>query len=306
MSDIKVAVVIPNHKEELNELEKISLAQARKVLKNYPIIFVAPEGKKLSYLEPGDVIVHFPDWYFQTLKGYNILSISTLFYEPFLSFDYILIYQLDAFVFYDALEDFCSLGYDYIGAAWSRLAWQGSKVKKTPRVGNGGFCLRKVAACHKLLTKASSLPNWKNLLEKFDEDAFFALCGAAEVKDFKVAPVEVANLFSMEWYPDRHVKKLGNALPFGCHNWHKFGANFYVKIFSRFGYDLRPFRNLMHNDDYEVQTPILLTKLAMTRLIRRAERGQMLFQYLPTKKFESVRVIRSPEAMKILARLIVE
>ncbi len=302
----KAAVVIPIYKEEIDELEKISLAQVRKVLGNYPIIFVAPEGKNFSYLAPGEMLVQFHPQYFQSGRTYSQLLMSPFFYEPFLCFDYILIYQLDAFVFYDALEDFCRLGYDYIGAPWSYYAWMGSKFKKTPRVGNGGFCLRKVKACHKFLTKASSLPNWKNLLEKFDEDAFFAVCGVTKGTNFNVAPVEVAKLFSMEWYPDRHVKKLGGDLPFGCHNWHKFDADFYVEIFSRFGYDLRPLKNLMKNDDYEVHTPILLTKLAMDRLNRRAERGQMLFQYLPTKKFASVRVIRSPEAMKLLAKLLTE
>jgi len=41
---------------------------------------------------------------------------SPAFYDAFKAFDYILIYQLDAFVFRDELEYFCSLGYDYIGA----------------------------------------------------------------------------------------------------------------------------------------------------------------------------------------------
>ena len=102
----KVAVVIPNHKDELDDLEKISLAQARKVLKRYPLIHAVPEGKIFSYFAAGESVVHFPTEYFQTLRGYNNLSISTLFYEPFLDLDYILIYQTDAFVFYDALEDF--------------------------------------------------------------------------------------------------------------------------------------------------------------------------------------------------------
>lgn len=301
----KAAVVIPNHKEELDELEKISLAQCRKVLGHYPLVFVGPEGKNFSYLEPNDLIVHFPKEYFQTLKGYNILSISPLFYEPFLSFDYMLIYQLDAFVFYDALKEFCQLDYDYIGAAWPYYAWQGAKYKKTPRIGNGGFCLRKVKTCHEFLTKCSALPNWQAILENFDEDGFFAICGVIE-ESFNVAPIEVANLFAMEWYPARHIKKLGNELPFGCHNWTKFSADFYVELFAKFGYDLRPFKAKMGNADYEIQTPINLTNLAMKRLIRRIERGQAVLQYLPAKKFASVRVIRSPDAMKILAQLIVE
>ena len=306
MSLSKVAVVIPNHKEELDDLEKISLAQVRKVLKNYPMIFVGPEGKNFSYLEPGEMLVQFHPQYFKDVIAYSQLLLQPFFYEPFLPFDYILIYQLDAFVFYDALENFCRLGYDYIGAAWPYHAWHGSRYPKTPRVGNGGFCLRKVKACHKFLKKISDSQAYKGALELLYEDSFFAICGALESIDFKVAPVAVANLFAMEWYPDRHIKKLGGNLPFGCHNWTKLSADFYVKLFAQFGYDLRPFRNQMKTDDYEVQCPIHLTKVVMARLIRELERGKSLLKYLPTKKFDSIRVIRSPEAMRILVQLLWE
>ena len=302
----KVAVVIPNHKEELSELEKISLAQCRKVLGNYPIIFIGPENINFSYLEPGDKVVYLPKEYFQTLKGYNILSMSPIFYEPFLNFDYMLIYQLDAFVLYDALEEFCRLGYDYIGAPWPYHVYLGVRPPKTPRVGNGGFCLRKVKACYNLVTKCSASPDWKNIIEKFSDDSFFAFCGVNEEMDFNVAPVEVAKFFSMEWYPDRHIKNLGYELPFGCHNWTKFSADFYVELFGKFDYDLRPFRNKMSNNDYEVMLPLLLTKLAMERLIRDLDRKKSLLQYLPTKNFASVRVIRSPDAIKFLTRILTE
>lgn len=303
----KVAVVIPNHKEELDELEKISLAQCRKVLGHYPIVFAGPEGKNFSYLEPGDLTVQFPKEYFQTLRDYNILSMSPIFYEPFLSFDYILIYQLDAFVFYDALEEFCRLGYDYIGAAWPYYSWQGSKIgKKTPRVGNGGFCLRKVKACHRLTSEVVHWADFENIYKNYYEDAFFAICGVLKEINFNVAPVEVAKLFAMEWYPDRHIRKLGNELPFGCHNWTKFSADFYVELFAEFGYDLRPFRAQMNNKDYQEYTKNGLIRLAMKRLSRNLDRKKFLLQYLPTKNFSSVRVIRSPDAMKILTRLVAD
>lgn len=108
----KVAVVIPNHKAELNELEKISLDRCRKVLSRYPLIHAVPAGQNFSYIAPNERVAEFPAHYFKSVLGYNILSVSQLFYEAFLDFDYILIYQLDAFVFYDALEEFCALGYD--------------------------------------------------------------------------------------------------------------------------------------------------------------------------------------------------
>ena len=137
----KAAVVIPVYKAELNELEKISLAQCSRVLGSYPLIFVAPEGKNFSYLAQSDMILHCPPQFFQSVQTYNHLMMSPEFYEAFADFDYILIYQLDAFVFYDALEDFCSLGYDYIGAPWPRMY-----IKNVPEnishVGNGGFSSR--------------------------------------------------------------------------------------------------------------------------------------------------------------------
>ena len=105
----KVAVVVPVYRE-LNELEKISLAQCRKVLSRYPLIFVAPEGKTFSCFESGDMVAYCPARYFQSTKTYSELLMSPQFYETFAGFDYMLIYQTDAFVFYDALEEFCALG----------------------------------------------------------------------------------------------------------------------------------------------------------------------------------------------------
>ena len=301
---LKVAVVIPTYKEELTPLEKISLAQCRKVLGRYPLIFFAPEGKIFSYFEPGDMIAHFPPQYFRSVETYCKLMMSPNFYETFRDFEYILIYQLDAFVFYDALEEFCSLGYDYIGAPWPYYSWSGAR-NPTPRVGNGGFSLRKVAACHKLLTECSAWPNWKIFLE-YTEDAFFAMCGVRDELDFHTAPVEIAKVFSMEHFPARFLKKSKNNLPFGCHNWQRFSADFYVELFAQLGYDLRPFRAQMGNEDYSRHMLNGLSNLAMERMIRRAERGQSISRCLPTKRFASVRVLRESRAMKVLSQLMCE
>ena len=302
---LKVAVVIPTYKEELTPLEKISLAQCRKVLGRYPLIFFAPEGKIFSYFEPGDMIAHFPPQYFRSVETYCKLMLSPNFYETFKDFEYILIYQLDAFVFYDALEEFCSLGYDYIGAPWPYYAWSNLRKPKTPRVGNSGFCLRKVRSCFELLTEAHALPNMRRLIEKSYVDAFFAYCGVMSNVKFKTAPVEIANAFSMEHTPDRFVERFKN-LPFGCHNWQRFSADFYVEIFARLGYNLWPYREQMSSEDYTRHLPNGLENLAMERLIRRAKNGRSLTHYLPTNHFASVRVVRNPQVMNVLARLVVE
>ena len=302
----KVAVVIPVYKEELNEFEKISLAQVRKVLRNYPIVFVAPEGKSFPYIEQNDLIAQFPQKFFQSTKTYNRLLLSPEFYETFLDLDYILIYQLDAFVFYDALEFFCSLGWDYIGAPVAYHSWYGYKQKKIPRVGNGGFSLRKVKTCHQLLKECVALSNWQFFLDHFYEDTFFGFCGIRDDVDFHTAPVEVAICFAVDYFPDRFLRRIGNKIPFGCHGWSKYSADAYVKLFAQAGYDLRPLRDKMDTKDYQFALEISLEVTAMKRLLRRIDHGQSILKYLPTKKFTSVRMIRSPEASKILSRLIQE
>ena len=156
------------------------------------------------------------------------------------------------------------------------------------------------------MKEISKLPNLKTILETSIEDGVFALCGMYDEKLLNVAPLEAAKLFSMEWYPERHVKRLGNELPFGCHGWTKFSADFYVELFAKFGYDLRPFRAQMLMNNYEKLLSQYLNIIAMERLNRKVECGHSLLRYLPTKKFASVRVIKSPDAMKILARLLIE
>lgn len=67
---------------------------------------------------PANHIVPFPDTYFKGIAGYNRLMMSPEFYETFAQWEYILIYQTDAWVFSDRLSEWCSKGYDYIGAPW--------------------------------------------------------------------------------------------------------------------------------------------------------------------------------------------
>ena len=300
----KVAVVIPNHKEELDEFEKISLAQVRKVLEKYPIIFALPAGKKFSFLRQDDNVIYFPPQFFQNVKAYNILMMSPNFYAAFRAFDYILIHELDAFVFRDELEYFCSLGYDYIGAPWPFwLEWLRNTRRVKSRVGNSGFCLRNVKAHYNLLAGHSEFVN------KFlgsNNDDFFSRCGQTADLNFHVAPYNVACKFSAEVNPERVVKKNGGKLPFGCHAWFKFHGNFYAPILQQSGYDLRPLKNKIRTLNYKEILRKGLTDEATERLIRRLQRGQSIGHYLPAKRFASVRVIRHPPAMMILARLLLE
>ena len=196
---VRAAVVIPTHKPELSWFERISLDRSIRVLgmAGYPIIFVVPESSDFEYIHrlqacspiKGNCFAErFPDTYFKTADGYNLLMMTAGLYECFSDYDYILVCQLDAFVFSDELERFCRMGYDYIGAPWPFWCTHYRRGVFL-RVGNGGFSLRRVGAFHRLLSEHRDMvAAWDRPLS---EDVFFAWCGRELPGEFRVAPVSV-------------------------------------------------------------------------------------------------------------------
>lgn len=280
---MKIAVVIPIYRTEFQWFERIALEQAKRVLGRYPICFLVPEGLDVDRLLPENGFTEsFPPECFKGIDGYNALLLSENFYRRFSRFDYILIHQLDAFAFSDQLERFCRMGYDYIGAPWSFCGHKliGTKTvdQKTDilHVGNGGFSLRNPRACLSLLERyAQQLETWP-----LNEDTFFAYFGKKRENEFRLATIRVASLFSCEIDAARWYRKNGNALPFGCHGWHKYSADFYLDAFAQVGYDLRPYRGQMAALDMEDQARRLHVMMTV-RLCQRVLSGRPVLPYLP-------------------------
>ena len=294
---MRVAVVIPIYKPlraDLDWYEIISLERCVEVLGHYPIRFIAPEGREFDYL-PSTVdckVETFDPIYFSNIHGYNALMLRPDFYERFLDYDYILIYQLDAFVFSDRLLEFCALGYDYIGAPWSvavRIA-----QPPFPIVGNGGFSLRRTKACLDVLSAHSEIVRSLNK----NEDFVLSYLGRMFPTQFKVAPVRTASQFSIEHSCEYYCRKNQNVLPFGCHAWHNLSRDFYIKVFSEFGYDLEPYAHLMKSCDVTGQE-WNLRQLFTRRLINRIEHSRALRMYLSSE--ESFFIVLANDQSKILA-----
>lgn len=102
-----VKIVIPVYKTDLNVYETISLNQVVHVFKDYTKIIIKPASLDIKVIlgkyENQFDVQDFDDDYFIDLVGYNSLMLSPEFYKRFLDSKYILIYQLDAFVFRDEL-----------------------------------------------------------------------------------------------------------------------------------------------------------------------------------------------------------
>ena len=247
------AVIIPVYKNELSEYEIISLKQCVKVLSNHSLFFVSPSELDLSVipLNKDFRIERFNKEYFNGLRGYNRLMLSEEFYKRFSSYEYLLIYQLDAFVFSDQLNFWTEKDYDYIGAPWIRetkriflnlLVKQSLalaldtfiKHNLTKAVGNGGFSLRKVESFLSALSQNKTLAeNWKA-----NEDYFWALAAKLNGSPLKIPAYKEAALFAFEMYPSKLYKVNNNTLPFGAHAWNKYETDFYRPHFAKFGYGI--------------------------------------------------------------------
>ena len=232
---ISVAVVIPVYKNELSSHETASLKNAMITLREYPIYLVSPgklrNDKARAHLDTK----YFKDKYFEGIEGYNKLLLNTEFYQSFSDYEYILIHQLDAWVFEDQLRHWCDQGYSYIGAPW---------IEKPPidtkpifdltrfminRVGNGGFSLRHIDRHISILDRYRSLTRFF----KKNEDLFWSLVAPKLDKNFLVPSIEEAIGFAFELNPAKAFVMNHHQLPFGCHAWQKYDRTFwsrYIKL----------------------------------------------------------------------------
>ncbi len=182
----------------------------------------------------------FPQHYFKSINGYNELLLSQLFYERFLSSEYILIYQLDAFVFKDELRIWCDKDYDYIGSPWiatpvdslgmkifdkiARIFWSKKKKERQQifyKVGNGGFSLRKVASHFTIVKEYNQfISNFLSEEEKkiyAIEDVFWSIKAPELDSNFKIPDYKEGVFFGIDRKPEIAMKLTENQLPFGCH-----------------------------------------------------------------------------------------
>lgn len=240
-------IIIPIYKVELSEFEIISLTQCIKILDRYSIVFVAPLDLDISsyqkIINKEIEVEYFDKNYFTGIKGYNQLMLSEEFYVRFFSFTYMLIYQLDCYVFRDEFDYWCKQGYDYIGAPWldysyyNKSKWNKilfninrffSINKKLDRetlineVGNGGLSLRRIDKFYQCIKFEN-----RNTLRKFsesndttslyNEDVYWSFFAKNIIKpDYKIAAK-----FSIDSAVNIGLALNDNKLPFGCHGWNK-------------------------------------------------------------------------------------
>lgn len=271
----KAAVVVTVHKPEMNPLEGFSLSRCVDVLGHYPIVLAGPRSLDFTAyrrVAPSAEVVVFDDRYFTSWDNYSeFLTLPPLF-EAVASYEFILKYELDAFVFEDQLLEWCQRDWDYIGAPWMnrRREWVG--------VGNGGFSLRKVGSCLKVLEAKRAMESgnrparfrrrlarmiararlgrwvYKYVFPEAQEDVFWAKRAPDYYPAWKVAPVDEAMRFSMETGLMEAASVFRERPPFGCHR------DWYVEMLYRYRYS-----DAQAKSDYEELVWELARKAGINR-----------------------------------------
>jgi len=258
MKNKKVAIVIPTHRP-LKGDDFISFKHLENFLGKYDIYFLIPDNLDPKNFKKNNLkFVRFPRKYFMSWRGYNELLLQKDFYKTFVDYQYILIHQLDVLVFSDQLLNWCNKGYSYIASPWFRpvIGTLSHKKGSPASGGNGGFSLRKVENCLRVLEKVEKLAKrstkkdyirkllfiravltgkshkiWLNAPADnypFAEDGFWSLEAPKYLKNYKVAPFKEALKFGFERFPKKCFELNKRKLPFGCHAWAKFDKEFWL------------------------------------------------------------------------------
>lgn len=147
----RVVIVVPIWKTQLNFHEYNSIRRLFDVVGGkYDIVTIYPEFLDLSwYQKHFDFTEYYKFWayYFSDNISYSRLMLLSDFYRYFVdNYDYMLIYQTDAWMFKDELEYWINKGYDYIGAPFMFRypSAQGYGVQNHLYNGNGGVSLRNI------------------------------------------------------------------------------------------------------------------------------------------------------------------
>jgi hypothetical protein len=262
-------VVIPAYKTDLTAEERLSIKQLVTVCPQREKIVIAPVGlilpEELSCFQRRE----FPEHYFRSIKGYNSLLLSEVFFQAFLPWDYILIYQLDCLIFQDQLSDWCLRGYSYIGSPWFEK-FGNHKSGKLWRTGNGGLSLRHIrsalAVLKKEIPKGAMQSAYQAVSEIYvdrdysnhesrkdcynvekssersattvaedlrryplNEDLFWSFEAPNIDSHFRIPVPEEALSFAFEKSPEWCFQHNGKIMPMGAHAWAKHDPGFWLK-----------------------------------------------------------------------------
>jgi len=254
----KLCVIIPVHKPMLSEDEKLSLLACYRHLKTFDCFLVFPEGMPVDQylaihprLQPKPVA---PKW-LSSLENYNRMKLYAPFYQQFSGYEFMMTYELDAYIFSSSIQEHHGFDFDFIGAPVFEGYLEAGPDAPFHGALNSGFSIRNIKACltvlkllkrYKLKWKFNHFlyANFAALRRKlrkeqdaiffnyylkrfysgksFNEDMIWTQVVPLMAPSFRTAPPEIAATFSFEVNPQRLYESNNGRLPLGCHAWPRF------------------------------------------------------------------------------------
>ena len=206
----KCCIVIPIYHYDLYDYEILSYKNLITLYANkYDLIFITPSN---------DVLQNF----FNKIENFNISYLYTYYvtdmssiekYSFYLktptlysclkdNYEYMLIHQLDAFLFKDELDYWCNKEYDYIGA------FDFARYYNCINVFNGGLSLRKISTFYNISMNST----WLDYNDfTMAEDFWWTN------QNINICKISDAIKFSWNTYPELYYHINDFSLPFGCH-----------------------------------------------------------------------------------------
>ena len=242
IKDSRCAVVVPTHKCVFTQIERYCIECTVRTLFNWDVFFLIPDNLDLSGLGGFGAInfIKINREYFVSTDSYNKLRIGHFFHEIFFGYDRLLVVEPDAIVFSDEIAGWHRRDFDYIGAPWFGKLSLKSGFKSVSElhgrtfnlaVGNGGLCMINPRSIVYFLQKYDKLVSEFLSLSgsQAHSDAFFAFLGVID-GGFKIAPTDVASVFSLELDARQAILNQGR-LPMGFHALYKYDRELWSQLF---------------------------------------------------------------------------
>jgi Protein of unknown function (DUF5672)/Uncharacterised nucleotidyltransferase len=232
-----IAIVLPIYRPRLDDEVLATVDRAIALLQHGDWYLVAPMSLETSFYEKryGKAIVRFPDACLDSVRNYSRLLLTDEFYATFAQYEYMLVIQDDVYVLRDDLAYWQTRRFDYIGAPWPmgleyvlnmspKPGIHGHPV--TAYVGNGGFSLRRIAACRQLLAEFAEEAAWFRKHQQ-PEDTFFAIFGQFS-QQFTLPSLRVAAAFAWEVRLPRMHALCEGQLPMAIHAYDRCDPEFFA------------------------------------------------------------------------------
>jgi hypothetical protein len=201
-----------------------------------------------------------PARYFRGVSAYSSLLLSETFYARLSSYEWLFIVQTDALLLSDQWPDWLESSYSYVGAPWFVGLDRPRQPLQPLGGGNGGFSLRRIADCRRVLRyrgwlyrywrglELTTLPDqrwraeWRACrqrlayagdFEKLDlyEDLFWSFMAPQISPAFSVAPFALSARFAFETEP-RALFQQTHAVPVGCHAYERHDPAFWNQLWQ--------------------------------------------------------------------------